>query len=225
VAALDSREDPPAVPAWRPPARRRAAVLALTLAALGVAVAVVVTGPPRPVLYDARLPLLVFGCGAALNAAQWRRAVTITRHEVAVRTLLRTRRVPLPVLGRVVTGGGRVTVHALDGRKVVARVAGDPSAAGDLARAIVTAAGPAAYGAAGPPPAPVPMATPWLIMLSTAGIALLTAKGFATHPVLVTALLGTGTVTCCTMLGSSWLHERRERVSEPRGWKAAEPAR
>jgi anaerobic C4-dicarboxylate transporter len=89
------------------------------------------------------------------------------------------------------------------------------SAADDLANAVVTAAGPAAYLAAGTPSAPAPIATPWLIMLSTAGIALLIAKGSAADPALVTVAFGAGTVMCCAALGSSWLRQCREGISEP----------
>lgn len=215
MAALDSPEDPPPVPTWRPPARRRVTVLALTLLAVGLAIAVVATGPPRPVTYDMRLPLLVLAGGALVNAAQWRRRVCITPDEVVLRTLVRIRRIPLLTVASAETHGGRVTIRMLSGRKAVVRAVTDPSAADDLANAVVTAAGPAAYLAADTPSAPVPMATPWLIMLSTAGVALLTAKGFAADPALVTAALGAGIVMCSAALGSNWLQQRRERISEP----------
>jgi hypothetical protein len=214
LAALDSREDSPPSVAWKPPARRRITVLALTLLAVALAIAVVATAPPRPLAYDMRLPLLVLACGALANAVQWRRMVSITPHEVVVRTLLRTRRIPLPAIARAETGGGRVTIYTLNGRKAVVRAITDPSAADDLANAIVSAAGPLAYVAVDVPSEPVPMATPWLIMLSTAGVALLTAKGFAADPALATAALGAGTIMCCMALGNSWLQERRERASD-----------
>lgn len=215
MAALDSLEDAPPALAWKPPARRRIAVLVLTLLAVGLAIAVVATGPPRPLAYDMRLPLLVLAGGALVNAVQWRRRVSITPYEVVVRTLLRTRRIPLPAVARAETHGGRVTIYTLNGRKAVVRAITDPSAADDLANAVVGAAGPLAYVAVDVPSAPVPMATPWLMMLSTAGVALLTAKGFAADPALAAAALGAGTITCCMALGSSWLQERRERASEP----------
>jgi hypothetical protein len=75
--------------------------------------------------------------------------------------------------------------------------------------------GPAAYLAADTPSAPVPVATPWLIMLSRVGVVFLTARGFAADTALVTAALGAGTVMCCAALGSSWLRRGRERISEP----------
>ncbi len=215
LAALDSLEDPPSAPAWRPSVRRRVAVLALTLLAAGLAVAVVATGPPEPVSYDIRLPLLVLAGGALVNAAQLRRRVGITPEELVLRTLLRTRRIPLIAVASVETDGDRVTIRMLSGRKAVVRAVTGPSAAGDLANALVTAAGPAASLAAGPPSAPVLIATPWLIMLSAVGAALLAAEGYTAHPALVTAALCAGTVVGCAALGSSWLPQFRERTSEP----------
>jgi hypothetical protein len=215
LAALDSPEDPSPVWAWRPSARRRVTVSALTLLAVGLAIAVVTTGPPGPVTFDMRLPLLVLAAGALVNAAQWRRGVCITMDEVVLRTPVRIRRIPLPAVARVETDGRRVTIRMLSGRKAVVRAVTGPSAADDLANAVVTAAGPAARLAAGPPSAPVQMATPWLIMLSAVGAALLAAEEFTAHPVLVTAALGAGTVVGCSALGSSLLPQRPERTSEP----------
>lgn len=54
-----------------------------------------------------------------------------------------------------------------------------------------------------------------VIMLSTAGVALLVARGFAAGPALVTAALGAGTVICSAMLGSGWLRQHRALISEP----------
>jgi hypothetical protein len=215
LAALDPPEDPPPVWAWRPSAGRRVTVSALTLLAVGLAIAVVATGPPEPVTYDMRLPLLVLAGGALVNAAQWRRRVCITPDEVVLRTQVRIRRIPLPAVARVETDGSRVTIRTLTGRKVVVRAVTGPSAADDLANAVVNAAGPSACLAAGTPSTPVPIATPWLLMLSTVGVALLAAEGFAADPELVTAALGAGTVVVCAALGSSWRPQRRERGSEP----------
>jgi hypothetical protein len=215
LAALDSPEDPPPVWAWRPSARRRVTVSALTLLAVGLAIAVVATGPPGPVTYDMRLPLLVLAGGALVNVVQWRRGVCITPDEVVLRTPVRIRRIPLPAVARVETDGSRVTIRMLSGRKAVVRAVTGPSAADDLANAVVTAAGPAACVAVGTPSAPVPIATPWLIMLSSVGAALLAAEGFAADPALVTAALGAGTVVGCAALGSSWVLQRREHTSEP----------
>jgi hypothetical protein len=89
------------------------------------------------------------------------------------------------------------------------------SAADDLASAVVTAAGPAACLAAGTPSGPVPVATPWLIMLWTAGVALLVARGSAADPALVTVAFGAGTVMCCAALGSGSLRQCREGISGP----------
>lgn len=197
LAALDALEDPPPAPSWRPPARRRVTVLALTLLAVGLAIAVVATGPPAPVTYTMRLPLLILAGGALVNAAQWRRRACITPDEVVLRTLVRTRRIPLLAVATAERDGGRVTIRTLTGRKAVVRAVTDPAAAGDFVNALVTAARPAACRAVGAPSAPVPVATPWLIMPATAGVVILTAKGFATDPALVIAALGTGTLALC----------------------------
>jgi len=193
LAALDSPEDPPPVWVWRPSARRRVTVSALTLLAVGLAIAVVATGPPETVTFDMRLPLLVLAGGALVNAAQWRRRVCITPDEVVLRTPVRIRKIPLPAVARVETDGSRVTIRMLSGRTAVVRGVTCPSAADSLANAVVTAAGPAACLAAGEATAPVPIATPWLIMLSAVGAALLAAEGFIADPALVIAALGAGT--------------------------------
>jgi len=215
LAALNAPEDPPPAWAWRPSARRRVTVSALTLLAVGLAIAVVATGPSEPVTYDMRLPLLVLAGGALVNATQWRRGVRLTADEVVLRTLVRVRRIPLPAVARVETDDSRVTIRTLSGRKVVVRAVTSPPVADRLANAVVTAAGPAACRGAGTPFAPVPIATPWLLMLSTVGVALLAAKGFAVDPVVVGTALGAGAVVSCALLGSSWLPQHRERTSEP----------
>jgi hypothetical protein len=216
LAALDSPEDPPPVFTWRPSARRRVTVSALTLLAVGLAIAVVATGPPGPVTFEMRLPLLVLAGGALVNAAEWRRRVCITPDEVVLRTPVRSRRISLPAVAKVETAGSRVTIRTLSGRKAVVRAVTGPSAADDLANAVVTAAGPAACLAVGTPTSvPVPMATPWLIMLSAVGAALVAAEGYAADPALVTAALVAGTVAGCATLASGWLPQRRERASEP----------
>lgn len=215
MAALDSPEQEPPAPAWRPSSLRRATVSALTLLAVGLAIAVVATGPPEPVTYDIRLPLLVLAGGLLAKAVQWRRRVDITPDEVVVRRLVRIRRIPLPAIATVEADGCRVTIRLLSGRRVVVRSLPGPAAADELANAIVTAAGPAARLAEGISPAPVPMATPWLIMLSAAGAALLTAEGYTADPAMVTTALGAGTAIACAALASSILWDRRERTTEP----------
>ena len=215
LAALDSSEDPPPVWVWRPSARRRITVLALTMLAVGLAIAVVATAPPTPVTYEMRLPLLVLAGGVVVNATQWRRSVCVTPDRVVVRTLVRIRRIPLPAVARVETDGSRVTICMLSGRKAVVRTVTGPSAADDLANAVVTAAGPTACLAADTPSATVPIATPWLIMLSAVGAACLGAEGYATDPALVTVAIGAGTAVGCAALGSSLLMQREERTGDP----------
>jgi len=143
LAALDSPQAPLPPSAWRPSTRRRITVFALTLLAVGLAVAVVATGPPEPATYDIRLPLLVLAGGALANAAQWRRRAYVTPDEVVVRDLVRIRRIQVRAVAAVETDGSRVTIRLLNGRKAVIRAGRGPSAADDLANAVVAAAGPA----------------------------------------------------------------------------------
>jgi hypothetical protein len=163
LAALDV----PGVPAptiWRPSAARRYGCLALTAAAVALAVAVVLTGPPRPASFDVRLPLVVLALGAVWNAALWRRRAVITPEELVVRSLLRTRRIALA------DGGAAL-------------------------------------------PAPVPMATPWLILTGTSGVAALTVRGLTERPELAGAALAGGAAVCCLALGACLLRERNGRSS------------
>jgi hypothetical protein len=219
LTAPDPTEDSPPVPAWRPSARRRLTVLVLALVAAALAIVVVITGPPGPVTYDMRLPLLVLAGGALANAVQWRRQVRITADEVVLRTLVAVRRVPLAAVARVETDEGRVTIRTLSGRKAVVRGMTGLAAADDLASAVVSAAGPTAHRAAAAPSAPVPVVTPWLLTLLTIGTALLAAEGYAAHPTLVVATLGTVTAATAGALGGSWFWQRRRREtsSEPGG--------
>jgi len=215
LAALDSPEAPAPPPTWRPTARRRTTFFALTLLAVGLAIAIVATGPAEPATFDIRLPLMVLAGGVLANAAQWRRKVYVTPDEVVVRDLVRIRRIQVPAVAAVETDGSRVTIRMLNGRKAVIRAVTGPSAADDLANAVVAAAGPAVRLAEGTPPEPVRLATPWVIMLSAFGAALLAADGYAADPALVTTGLAAGTAIGCAALGSSILLQRRERISEP----------
>lgn len=89
----DAASDPATVLLrWRMPARRRWSCIAWSLFALAAAIAVEVTGPQRSVAFSMKLPLIVAVCGALWCAARWRRQVVVTTAEVAVRTLVRTRR-------------------------------------------------------------------------------------------------------------------------------------
>jgi hypothetical protein len=215
LAALGDPEDCLPVSVWRPRAWRRVTALALALVAVGLAIAVVTTGPPRPVTYDVRLPLLILAGGALVNGAQWRRKVCITTDEIVVGSLVRTRRIPLLAIARAEMAGSRVTIRTVNGRKAVVRAITDPSVAHDFVNAVVTATGSAAGLSVGIPPAAVPAATPWLIMPSTVGVAALAAKGYTAHPALVIAALVAVAVVSCAALGRSWLHQRFERVSDP----------
>jgi len=152
VAALDA--------IWRPSAARRYGCLALAAMAVALAIAIVVTGPPRSVAFDIRLPLVVLALGTLWNAAVWRRRVIVTSDQMIVRGLLRTRRIPL----------------LSDG--------------------------------SGPASRPVPMATPWLILTGTVGVAALTIKGLTAQPELAGAALAVGMGVCCLSLGACLLGER-----------------
>jgi hypothetical protein len=216
LAAPDHTEDSPPVLAWRPSARRRATFLVLAVLATALAIVVVITGPPGPVTYDMRLPLLVLAGGALANAVQWRRQVRVTADEVVLRKLAGTRRVPLAAVALVETDESRVTIRTLSGRKAVVRGVTGPSAADDLANAVVSAAGPTAHRGAGIPSTAVPVLTPWLLTLLAIGTAPLAAEGYATHPALVVAALGSVTAATAGALGGSWFWQRRRReATEP----------
>lgn len=62
---------------------------------------------------------------------------------------------------------------------------------------------------AGPPP--VPMATPWLVLNSSAGVAFLAAKGYENHPALVASLLGIAGLAGLVALGGCLLEWLRAR--------------
>jgi hypothetical protein len=189
---------------------------ALTVLAVGLAIAVVVTGPPEPVTYDLRLPLLALAGGVLVNAVQWRRRVSVTPDEVVLRDLVRTRRIPVRAVARVETGGARVTIRTLDGRRAVVRAVAGPSAADEFADAVVTAAGPGACLTASPASVPAQVATPWLIMVLAVAVGLFSAEGFMADPALVTAALSAGAVGSCAALGCFWFWDRpgREPASE-----------
>jgi hypothetical protein len=163
VVALDA-PGASAPTTWRPPAARRYGCLALVAAAVVLAIVVVVTGPPRSVAFDIRLPLVVVALGTLWNAALWRRRVTVTPDQMIVRGLLRTRRIPL-------SGDG------------------PPANPGQARRS-------------------VPVATPWLILTSTAGVAALTIKWLTARPELAGAVLAVGMGVCCLSLGACVLRER-----------------
>lgn len=149
---------------WRPPMAQRYGALAVAAAAVMLAIAVVVTGPPQSVAFDIRLPLVVLALGALRNAVLWRRRVIVTPDQVIVRGLLRTRRIPL-------SGDG----PPADPRQAC------PS---------------------------VPMATPWLVLTGTAGVAALTVKGLTVQPELMGTVLAVSLGVSCLSLGACVLRER-----------------
>ncbi len=216
MPALGSPEQPPPAATWRPSARRRVTAAALTALAVGLAVAVVATGPPEPVTYLLRLPLLTLASGALANVVQWRRRVSVTPDEVVLRGLVRVRRIPVRAVARVEMDGGRVTLRTLSGRKAVARAVAGAPAADEFAAAVVAAAGPGARLADGPAATPAPVVTPWLVMLLAVAVALLSAEGFVADPALVTAALSAAGVASCAAVACLWFWDRpgREPVRE-----------
>jgi hypothetical protein len=116
----------------------------VTAAGVAVAVTLVVTGPPRPMSFDIRLPLLVLGGGALWTAAAWRRTAGAKR-------------------------------------------------------------------------AAIPVATPWLLLTSTVGIGLLTARLLADDPAMSGALLAFGAALCCLALGVCLTGGRHDRAARPDG--------
>jgi hypothetical protein len=52
-------------------------------------------------------------------------------------------------------------------------------------------------------PQPVQMATPWLVLNSTTGIAFLAAKGYENHPALVVGLIASAGVICAGIVCSA----------------------
>lgn len=184
--------------------------------ALALAVAVVVTGPPEPVTFGLRLPLLVLAGGAALNAVQWRRRVSVTAGEVVLRDLVRVRRIPLRAVTEVEADAGRVAIRTRGGRRAVVRAVAGPAAADEFARAVVAAAGPGSRLTADPDSAPAAVVTPWLIMVLAVATGLFSAEGFMVDPAVVTAALGAGAVASGAALACFWYWDRpgREPASE-----------
>jgi hypothetical protein len=167
LATLDPPCPPPAVSAGAVPAvsagvapgdagalphagARRWLRAVITAAAVGAAVAVVVTGPPRPATFQLRLPLLVLLTGAAWTA--------------------------LPALRSRWSRLARATA----GRR-----------------------------------AAVPMATPWLILTSTAGVAVLTLKLLTADPALYAAVFAVGAAICCLAIGACVTGGRRGGTARP----------
>jgi hypothetical protein len=70
----------------------------------------------------------------------------------------------------------------------------------------------------GPPANPglarpsVPMATPWLVLTGTVGVAALTIKGLTAQPELAGAALAVGAAVCCLSLGACVLRERGDKA-------------
>jgi hypothetical protein len=147
VSAGDSPGDAEAFP---PAGARRWLRVVITAAAVGAAVAVVLTGPPRPATFQLRLPLLVLLTGAAWTA--------------------------LPALRSRWSRLARATA----GRR-----------------------------------AAVPMATPWLILTSTAGVAVLTLKLLTADPALYAAVFAVGAAICCLAIGVCVTGGRRGGTARP----------
>jgi hypothetical protein len=130
-----------------------------TAVAVGLSVALELTGPPRPFLFSLRLPLAVLLIGAAwTQASAW----------MGVRW------------------------------------------PGDVARSRK----------------PVPMATPVLILTSTAGVAAVTAKLVSVSPALACAVFSVASAACCLAVGLVVTGGRRQRTGGRSGLVGqAPPAR
>jgi hypothetical protein len=153
VAALDPVSAPATVTG---DSSRRLRVLA-TAVAVGLSVALELTGPPRPFLFSLRLPLAVLLIGAA-----WTQALAW----------------------------------------VGARWPGD----------------------VGRSRKPVPMATPVLILTSTAGVAAVTAKLVSVSPALACAAFSVTSAACCLAVGLLVMGGRHRRTggrSGLVGWASA----
>jgi hypothetical protein len=159
---------------WRTPVQQRAACVIWTLLGLTVSIVLEATGPDKPLSFCVRLPLLILASGGTWCAARWRRRVMVTKDEVIVRTLVRTRRIPRAVA---------MCSTALGTGLFIAR-AQRPG----LLRRFLTV--------------PTPVITPWLVLTMTVGVATLTVKVLAAHPQYADALLAAGTVVCCVTLAA-----------------------
>jgi hypothetical protein len=169
--------------------------------------------------------VLALAGGAVFNVALWRRGVAITAHEVVVRNLIRTYRVPLANVARALPGRDGVTIYTMDGQTIVARaITQDPfarltrqrSMADELAYAIVNAARSAAGMPAQESPTPVPVATRWLVLIAAVGLASLIAAGFMGNSPLG-IIPGVLAGLCFMVPGSYWMYRRRQRRKEHSG--------
>jgi len=124
--------------------------------------------------------LLVLLSGGLWCGARWRWRVTVTPHAVTVRTLWRTRRIPHPTA---------MCSTALGTGLFIARAQSLGLLRG-LRRPRVT------------------IATPWLVVTATLGVAAATAKVLTEHPQLSGGLLAGGAAVLIATLGA-WLAPRR----------------
>ena len=179
-----SRE-PAVLLTWRTPRRRRLACLLWTVLAFAAAVAIEATGPPVPESFGMRLPLLALFGGGMWCAARWRWRVTVTADAVTVRTLWRTRRIPHPTA---------MCSTALGTGLFIARAQGPCFLGHRLLRGLRRPQ--------------VTIATPWLVVTATLGVATATVKVLTEHPQLTGGLLAGGAAVLLATLGA-WLMPRR----------------
>jgi hypothetical protein len=221
---------------WRESFRRRLSSLVIAAAGEAVAIAIVLSGPREPVGFSLRLPLLALAVGGIAAAARWRKVIVLGRYELVVRTLARTRRIPWPAVASVRRRTSHITIRVRNGRGVSLRTGADTFYVADAIDAALAAmADPAleadapaeadapqarvmtrrrvaaAATAAGGAGEPAPVATPWLVLNGTTGVALLAAKGYESNPALMAGLLGFAGATCLVVLGgclADWVRAR-----------------
>ena len=176
--------------------------LAIAIVAEAVAITSVVIGPDESLGFYLRLPLLVLTAGALVTASQWRRVIILTPDQLVARSLFRTRHFRLSSITRVRRRTTSLTLVEQDGWTSTIRTGACAEEVAEAIEASLTCS-PADYWY--PVPVSVPMATPWLVLNSSAGVAVLAAKGYENHPALIASLLGIAGLTALLTLGGCLL--------------------
>jgi hypothetical protein len=106
------------------PRRARIVIPIVSALAVGAAAGAVASSPPGKIAGE--VPLLALGAVVAVgvNLAILRRAVPIEGSQVVVRNMIRTYRVDLARIARVLAGDDGVAIYTDTGQKIVARAIG-----------------------------------------------------------------------------------------------------